>query len=127
MDHTGGYYMAMAILLALIHRKRTGEGQWVDLACTELALTLHGPALDRESDLTRRNRVSRGASAWHGGEAGQRFALWSGIAGIVPLPFVDLAAVGSVQVLMLRRISRFTVSRFPQTAARRLLPAWQAR
>jgi crotonobetainyl-CoA:carnitine CoA-transferase CaiB-like acyl-CoA transferase len=45
MDHTGGYYMAMAILLALIHRKRTGEGQWVDLACTESALTLHGPAL----------------------------------------------------------------------------------
>jgi crotonobetainyl-CoA:carnitine CoA-transferase CaiB-like acyl-CoA transferase len=45
MDHTGGYYMAMAILLALIHRKRTGEGQWVDLACAESALTLHGPAL----------------------------------------------------------------------------------
>jgi len=45
MDHTGGYYMAMAIMLALIHRERTGEGQWVDLACTESALTLHGPAL----------------------------------------------------------------------------------
>jgi crotonobetainyl-CoA:carnitine CoA-transferase CaiB-like acyl-CoA transferase len=45
MDHTGGYYMAMAILLALIHRERTGEGQWVDLACTESALALHGPAL----------------------------------------------------------------------------------
>ena len=45
MDHTGGYYMAMAILLALLHRKRTGEGQWVDLACTESALGLHGPAL----------------------------------------------------------------------------------
>jgi benzylsuccinate CoA-transferase BbsF subunit len=29
----------------LIHRERTGEGQWVDLACTEAALTLHGPAL----------------------------------------------------------------------------------
>ena len=45
MDHTGAYYMAMAILLALLHRQRTGEGQWVDLACTESALTLHGPAL----------------------------------------------------------------------------------
>ena len=33
------------------HRKRTGEGQWVDLACTEAAPTLHrsGPAgLDRQ-------------------------------------------------------------------------------
>ncbi len=45
MDHTGAYYMAMAILLALIHRQRTGEGQWIDLACTESALALHGPAL----------------------------------------------------------------------------------
>ena len=45
MDHTGGYYMAMAIMLALLHRQRTGEGQWVDLACTEAATTLHGPAL----------------------------------------------------------------------------------
>ncbi|MEE3183860.1 MAG: CoA transferase, partial [Pseudomonadota bacterium] len=45
MDHTGAYYMAMAIMLALLHRQKTGEGQWVDLACTESALTLHGPAL----------------------------------------------------------------------------------
>ena len=37
MDHTGAYFMAMAILLALIHRQRIGEGQWVDLACTEVA------------------------------------------------------------------------------------------
>ena len=36
----------------------------------------------------------------------ERFALWSGVAGIIPLPFVDLAAVGSVQILMLRRISQ---------------------
>lgn len=56
MDHTGGYYMAMAILLALIHRKRTGEGQWVDLACTEAALTLHGPTL---LDWTVNGRPSR--------------------------------------------------------------------
>lgn len=45
MDHTGGYYMAMAIMLALLHRLNTGEGQWVDLACTEAAVTLNGPAL----------------------------------------------------------------------------------
>lgn len=45
MDHTGAYYMAMAIMLALLHRQKTGEGQWVDLACSESALSLHGPAL----------------------------------------------------------------------------------
>ncbi|MGE3597958.1 MAG: CaiB/BaiF CoA transferase family protein [Dehalococcoidia bacterium] len=45
MDHTGGYYMAMAILMALYHQRRTGHGQWVDFATTEAALTLNGPAL----------------------------------------------------------------------------------
>jgi crotonobetainyl-CoA:carnitine CoA-transferase CaiB-like acyl-CoA transferase len=45
MDHTGGMAMAIAILLALLHRERTGEGQWVDLACTEAGLALHGPAI----------------------------------------------------------------------------------
>ncbi len=45
MDHTGGMYMAIGILLALIHRNRTGEGQWVDMSCTDAGLTLNGPAL----------------------------------------------------------------------------------
>jgi benzylsuccinate CoA-transferase BbsF subunit len=45
MDHTGAYYMAIAILAALHHRDQTGEGQWVDYATTEAALTLNGPAL----------------------------------------------------------------------------------
>ena len=45
MDHTGAYYMAIAIMMALLHRDRTGEGQWVDLACTEAGLSLNGPAL----------------------------------------------------------------------------------
>jgi crotonobetainyl-CoA:carnitine CoA-transferase CaiB-like acyl-CoA transferase len=45
MDHTGGSYMAIAILMALYHRARTGEGQWVDMSCTEAGATLNGPAL----------------------------------------------------------------------------------
>jgi len=36
----------------------------------------------------------------------ERFSLWSGVAGIIPVPFVDLAAVGGVQIQMLRRISQ---------------------
>lgn len=45
LDHTGGYYMAMAILMALIHRDRTGQGQWVDMSCTEAGAYLHGADL----------------------------------------------------------------------------------
>ncbi len=45
MDHTGGSFMAIAILMALHHRAVTGEGQWVDLATTEAAIGLNGPAL----------------------------------------------------------------------------------
>src|SRR5690606_29811579 len=45
MDHTGAYAMAIAILAALHHRHRTGQGQWVDMACVETAITLNGPAI----------------------------------------------------------------------------------
>jgi len=45
MNHTGAYYMTIALLAALHHRDLTGEGQWVDLATTDAALTLNGPAL----------------------------------------------------------------------------------
>ncbi len=45
MDHTGGYLMAIAILMAVYHRHRTGEGQWVDMSCTDGAAALNGPAL----------------------------------------------------------------------------------
>ena len=45
MDHTGGYMMAISLLAALFHRAKTGEGQWVDLSCTEAGAALNGPAL----------------------------------------------------------------------------------
>src|SRR5207245_2741818 len=36
----------------------------------------------------------------------ERFALWSGAAGLLPVPVIDLAAVGGLQIQMLRRISQ---------------------
>src|SRR5215510_1328228 len=35
----------------------------------------------------------------------ERFALWSGAAGLIPIPVVDAVAVGGVQLQMLRKIS----------------------
>ena len=45
MDHTGGYHMAIAILMAVYHRHRTGVGQWVDMSCSDGAAALNGPAM----------------------------------------------------------------------------------
>jgi crotonobetainyl-CoA:carnitine CoA-transferase CaiB-like acyl-CoA transferase len=45
MDHHGGNIMAIAILCALVHHQRTGEGQWVDMSCTEAGASLLGPVV----------------------------------------------------------------------------------
>jgi crotonobetainyl-CoA:carnitine CoA-transferase CaiB-like acyl-CoA transferase len=45
MDHMGAYSMAVAILAGLVHRSRTGEGQWIDMACVEAGTTFTGPDL----------------------------------------------------------------------------------
>ncbi len=45
MDHHGGNFMAIAILAGLIHRNRTGEGQWIDMSCTDAGALLDGPSL----------------------------------------------------------------------------------
>lgn len=62
MDHTGGYVMAIALLAALWHRRRTGEGQWVDLSCSEAAIAQNGPAL---LDATANGRRLRAPGAPH--------------------------------------------------------------
>lgn len=45
MDHHGANVMAIAIMAGLLHRNRTGEGQWIDISCTEAGAFLNGPAL----------------------------------------------------------------------------------
>jgi benzylsuccinate CoA-transferase BbsF subunit len=45
MDHMGANSMAVAILAGLLHRSRTGEGQWIDMACSEAGITFAGPDL----------------------------------------------------------------------------------
>ena len=44
-DMTGGYSGALAVLMALWHRKQTGQGQFVDLAQFEAISSLVGPDL----------------------------------------------------------------------------------
>ena len=51
----------------------------------------------------------------------ERFALWSGAAGLIPLPFVDLAAVGGVQIQMLRKISQIYEVPFSENRGKALI------
>jgi crotonobetainyl-CoA:carnitine CoA-transferase CaiB-like acyl-CoA transferase len=52
----GANIMAVAILAGLVHRNRTGEGQWIDMACTEAGTTMTGPDL---LDFTVNGRPAR--------------------------------------------------------------------
>jgi len=44
-DMAAGYSGALAVLIALWHRRRTGEGQWIDLSQFENLVSLLGPSL----------------------------------------------------------------------------------
>ncbi|MES4793205.1 MAG: hypothetical protein C4321_09735, partial [Chloroflexota bacterium] len=45
LDHTAGYYAAIAVMMALHHRNVTGEGQAIDIAQVETGMVLTGPAV----------------------------------------------------------------------------------
>ncbi len=45
LDHNAGYYGANAIMMALHHRNRTGEGQHIDIAQVETGMVLAGPTV----------------------------------------------------------------------------------
>jgi uncharacterized protein (DUF697 family) len=51
----------------------------------------------------------------------ERFAVWSGAAGLIPIPVVDLAAVGGLQLQMLRRISQIYDVPFSQNRGKALI------
>jgi uncharacterized protein (DUF697 family) len=52
-----------------------------------------------------------------------RFALWSGVAGLVPLPVVDVLAVGGLQLQMLRRLSQIYGVDFSENRGKALIAA----
>lgn len=51
----------------------------------------------------------------------ERFSLWSGAAGLIPVPFVDLATVCGVQIQMLRRISQIYGVPFSENLGKALI------
>jgi uncharacterized protein (DUF697 family) len=57
------------------------------------------------------------------GKLVDRFAIWSGVAGLIPLPVVDVLAVGGLQVQMLRRLSQIYDVEFYQNRGKALIAA----
>ncbi len=50
-----------------------------------------------------------------------RFAIWSGAAGLIPVPVVDLVAVGGLQLQMLRRLSQIYDVPFTENRGKALI------
>ena len=52
-----------------------------------------------------------------------RFAIWSGVAGLIPVPIVDAVAVGGLQLQMLRRISQMYDVPFSENRGKAVIAA----
>jgi uncharacterized protein (DUF697 family) len=52
-----------------------------------------------------------------------RFAVWAGVAGLVPVPIIDVVAVGGLQIQMLRRLSQIYDVPFSENRGKALLAA----
>jgi uncharacterized protein (DUF697 family) len=53
----------------------------------------------------------------------ERFSLWSGVAGLIPMPVIDVVAVGGLQIQMLRRISQIYGVEFSENRGKALIAA----
>lgn len=51
----------------------------------------------------------------------ERFAIWSGVAGLIPLPVVDVVTVGGLQIQMVRRISQIYDVPFSENRGKALI------
>jgi uncharacterized protein (DUF697 family) len=52
-----------------------------------------------------------------------RFAIWSGVAGLIPIPVVDILCVGGLQLQMLRRLSQIYGVPFSDNRGKSLIAA----
>jgi crotonobetainyl-CoA:carnitine CoA-transferase CaiB-like acyl-CoA transferase len=100
LDWMGAYSYALAILGALHHRERTGEGQWIDASQCEAGLFLAGPAILDWSANGRvwsriGNRSPYKPAAPHGAYRCAGEDRWIAIACFTDEEFVELARVAS--------------------------------
>src|ERR1700731_3820778 len=92
-------FVAAAIISDLLRRRDS----------TEAATS---PASAETTDAARDERAA---------QLVDRLSLWSGAAGLIPVPLVDMAAVGGVQLHMLRRLSEIYGVPFSENRGKSIL------
>jgi uncharacterized protein (DUF697 family) len=78
------------------------------------------PETDEAIAKTTDSTAERGETA---SKLVDRFAIWSGVAGLIPLPVVDVLAVGGLQLQMLRRLSQIYTVEFSENRGKALIAA----
>ncbi len=85
LDHNGGYFVALATAMALLHRQRTGRGAYLDLAQVSMGFFLSGTSVLDFSATGRRgqrvgNRSPHRPAAPHGAFPTEGVDRWVAIA-----------------------------------------------
>jgi uncharacterized protein (DUF697 family) len=96
----------MKVLVALEHEKGSA------MAHKSSASSETGEASAADTPETREEMASKLVD---------RFALWSGVAGLIPVPVVDVFAVGGLQIQMVRRISQIYDVEFTENRGKALI------
>ena len=99
-------FVAAAVVSDLLRRRDSAE------APTSPAETPASPASAETTDAARDERASRLVD---------RLSLYSGAAGLIPVPLVDMAAVGGVQLYMLHRLSEIYEIPFSENRGKSIL------
>src|SRR6516225_2556773 len=99
-------FFVAAVVLDLLRRTHSTE------TAPSPAETLASPPFAETTDARRDERAS---------QLVDRLSLWSGAAGLIPVPLVDMAAVGGVQLYMLRRLSEIYEIPFSENRGKSIL------
>jgi uncharacterized protein (DUF697 family) len=99
-------FVAAAIISDLLRRRDSTE------AATSPGGASASPASAETTDAARDERAA---------QLVDRLSLWSGAAGLIPVPLVDMAAVGGVQLYMLRRLSEIYEIPFAENRGKSIL------
>src|SRR5262245_28600724 len=87
----------------------------------KMATEVTGPGTpDTASDATTKTDQERDEMA---SKLVERFALWSGAAGLIPIPVVDVATVAGIQLQLLRRLSEIYGAAFSDNRGKWMIAA----